>query len=354
VWAWGHNGHGQLGLGDLVHRFVPQKLTAFRGQTFWVNYSRCSDDPVPPEAAQYPMFDCANFENGVDYSSPDSQGRLGPFRVNATLTTRGAYKMTDISAGGFYTIALGHPLGTCTAAASLARKSAQSFDEEKIQMCQNSPKVFSWGLNYNGQLGLGDWRGTQSTPTVLTAFLHRRIVMIKAGFSHVLASALCWGKGFALDRSGNYTCSCAFGYKGIDCSLQCNGGASSPCNRRGTFDWQTRSYDPDRDADYDCEIDGRYACDCTEVASISQQVVCDNVQAAARAVKGTKAMTAVWNALAQVLGATIATSRLAQFAQYLVDPVYPPIPSSPASSACRRCVSDHRADRCRKAFGIYE
>jgi hypothetical protein len=165
--------------------------------------------------------------------------------------------MTDISAGGFYTIALGHPLGTCTAAASLARKSAQSFDEEKIQMCQNSPKVFSWGLNYNGQLGLGDWRGTQSTPTVLTAFLHRRIVMIKAGFSHVLASALCWGKGFALDRSGNYTCSCAFGYKGIDCSLQCNGGASSPCNRRGTFDWQTRSYDPDRDADYDCEIDGR-------------------------------------------------------------------------------------------------
>ena len=53
-----------------------------------------------------------------------------------------------------------------------------------------------------------------------------------------------------------------------------------------------------------------------EVASISQQVVCDNVQAAARAVKGTKAMTAVWNALAQVLGATIATSRLAQLAQY--------------------------------------
>ena len=67
----------------------------------------------------------------------------------------------------------------------------------------------------------------------------------------------CWGRGFARDADNElYSCNCQFGYKGIDCNIECEGGSDHPCNGKGTFDWATRRWDPFKDDKYDCEVDG--------------------------------------------------------------------------------------------------
>ena len=47
-------------------------------------------------------------------------------------------------------------------------------------------RLFMWGWNDNGQLGLGDTTG-RTTPTVVTALEGRRVVEVKLFYKHSFA-----------------------------------------------------------------------------------------------------------------------------------------------------------------------
>ena len=132
--------------------------------------------------------------------------------------------------------------------------------KDRIRFRCRPDQLYAWGLNYNGQLGLGLSDVSVPTPALLTSMQRRNVSQISAGYSHSVAAAECWGIGFVI-KGDYYSCDCEYGYKNGACNQQCNGGAETPCNLHGTFDWRNRIKDEERDARYDCEVDGTCTCE---------------------------------------------------------------------------------------------
>jgi len=222
IYTWGSNLRGQLGnnCSDNAHhdyRYVGPDLRV------------CPDSPIPirlnsPRKIHLLPF----FPDVFRYrANPDNSKR--PIMVDKPQT---------LLAGGYHNMII--------------------FEDKSVVV---------WGHNYFGQLGLGDRRrrtypvslryfetklvpapklaprdgaglSFSTIPTPLTS-RQRPLVVAGLGEHHSIVVARCEGAGFKPDGS----CDCMMGWKGVDCNIQCNGGANNSCSGRGTFDTSNRRGD---------------------------------------------------------------------------------------------------------------
>ena len=222
IFAWGANTRGQLGnncSNNAHHQY------AYMGPHKQV----CPDSPIPIR------LNSPREIHLLPYYPDIFPYRSNPDNPKLPIMTR---RPKTIITGGFHNLLV--------------------FDDASIIV---------WGHNYFGQLGLGDNR-RRIYPVPLTYFKNRlvpapnlsprdgagdsqttvpqpvrsaqrNVKVVSAGEFHSIVSAECIGAGFEPDGS----CNCRFGWKGIDCNIQCNGGANNTCSGKGTFDSSNRRGD---------------------------------------------------------------------------------------------------------------
>ena len=177
IWAWGSNGFGQLGIGNMDDLNVPQKITALsnirviatgaqhslamggagdlyawgRNAQGQLGSGNTIDSNSP--VLVYTNSDINKVSAGYDHSAlllydgtamlwgSNGYGQIGDataINSNAPITISGNLKFEQISCGGFHTLAV------------------------------SSGNLYAWGRNDKGQLGLGDF-GHRNTPTLVSA-----------------------------------------------------------------------------------------------------------------------------------------------------------------------------------------
>ncbi|NLH98444.1 MAG: cadherin-like domain-containing protein, partial [Chthonomonadales bacterium] len=151
LWAWGLNSYGQLGLGDLAQRRDPTQVTFFSGRTVTAvaagtahSLALTSDGKLWAWGRNY------YGQLGVG----DTTDRSTPVEVTALA----GQTITGLAGGGGHSLAL-------------------SADG----------KLWAWGANAWGQLGLGD-NADRSGPIEVAAFSGQTIRAIAAGSEHTLAA----------------------------------------------------------------------------------------------------------------------------------------------------------------------
>ncbi|NLI01589.1 MAG: cell wall anchor protein, partial [Chthonomonadales bacterium] len=152
VWAWGRNAYGQLGLGDTTNRTSPAEVTAFADKSVvTLAASNTHTLAITSDGRLWAWGANSSGQLGLGYTSA---GVSSPTEVTALagLTVR------RVSAGYYHTI-------------------AETEDG----------RLWAWGKNSNGQLGLGDTTD-RSTPTPVTAFGGMTITAVSAGCLHTLVN----------------------------------------------------------------------------------------------------------------------------------------------------------------------
>lgn len=226
VWGWGLNGRGQVGDGGQMARFGPVRVCA-SGQA-----APCSEflnDITAASAGGLHSLAVDTFSNVWAWGSNESS-QLGsnvgtssslPVRNNALFAQLhqipGTPSVTAIAAGGHHSLALDSrgvvwawglnadgQLGlgnfsnmvvalqlTFPAGTVITAIAGGGFYSLALDSAGN---VWAWGSNHRGQLGISSFDANRNTPVKLTLFpANTRIVAIAAGGEHSLA----------LDSGGN-------------------------------------------------------------------------------------------------------------------------------------------------------
>jgi alpha-tubulin suppressor-like RCC1 family protein len=164
VYAWGYNSYGQLGNSANTTSKVPVAVSALGSKAVAVaagaDFSLALTEAGKVYAWGYNLF--GQLGNGTTTNSN------APVEVSA-LAGKG---VVAISAGGGFALAL-----TADGA------------------------VYAWGQNVLGQLGNGTYVGTVTTPAQVTGFSGRTVVAISCGASHALAltadgAVYTWGYNY--------------------------------------------------------------------------------------------------------------------------------------------------------------
>jgi alpha-tubulin suppressor-like RCC1 family protein len=179
LFAWGHNDHGQLGLGHYNDQLYPQRVPFPPGVTHWT-FAAAGADTIFAIDQTGRMFSCgANFffQLGTGSSNFDeSTLQLVPFPAgvngwvevaggNATIAradtgdvyAAGATDLTNVYLANFTAVPL--PTNGVHLAAGRSFRSVLAGDG----------KIYSWGDNTFGQLGLGfAGSGVVTNPTPAT------------------------------------------------------------------------------------------------------------------------------------------------------------------------------------------
>ena len=187
LYVWGNNKYGQLGVGtysDMTYKNLPHLLNSLNSIS-----ARCrvgqTTDCVPAE----------------DY-----------FRIGK--------QVTNVAAGSWHTVIV------------LDRK-------EKIGYRRNYytvNRMYTFGNNDEGQLGQGDLT-LRDIPTLLVTN-NVKFHELGGNFYQSLFTQgcpphdalVCNGNGMCLEQG---VCDCYPGYKGFDCSIECDGGAENVCSGHG-------------------------------------------------------------------------------------------------------------------------
>lgn len=220
VFTWGLNDRGQLGTGDKIYRVTPQALVIKNG----------NEEVFFKEVSAGDGFTIALDEKGRVWAWGDnSQGQLGNNSNTSSLTplrvsSSGVPKFDQISAGSAHSLALGTDksvwawgknssgqLGVNSTNSSKVpvkvRNGAQSGGSYLRNVTQVSAggehslaivggRVYSWGLNSSGQLGIGN-TSSKSTPALVGGITN--VVEVSAGERYSLGldnigKAYGWGK----------------------------------------------------------------------------------------------------------------------------------------------------------------
>gem|GEM_PF-2365762 len=164
VYAWGYNSYGQLGNSANATSKVPVAVSALGSKAVAVaagaDFSLALTEAGKVYAWGYNLF--GQLGNGTTTNSN------APVEVSA-LTGKG---VVAISAGGGFALAL-----------------------------TGDGAVYAWGQNVLGQLGNGTYVGTVTTPAQVTGFSGRTVVAISCGASHALAltadgAVYTWGYNY--------------------------------------------------------------------------------------------------------------------------------------------------------------
>lgn len=131
VYAWGYNGYGQLGQGDITNRAVATQINWFTQQAIAI-----AEIIVPREGGYAIASGCVFFRttDGRVYACGyNAYGQLGSgMTTNSSLPVR------------------------CGTIGSIAKVFASAQDHTSVFAIDSSGKLYAWGRNNYGQLGLGD------------------------------------------------------------------------------------------------------------------------------------------------------------------------------------------------------
>ncbi len=145
VWAWGYNGYGELGVNDTTRRPNPINVNLLTNVVYidtGLNHNMALKDDGTLWAWGYNGFG--------QLGTGDNNNRLEPVEVLDNVAT--------VAAGANYTLAL-----------------------------KNDGTLLGWGYNSNYQLGLGD-NTQRNTPTIISNISSLgQVVKIAAGYHHSLA-----------------------------------------------------------------------------------------------------------------------------------------------------------------------
>jgi alpha-tubulin suppressor-like RCC1 family protein len=178
VFTWGRNSYGQLGLGDVNHRFSPVRVTALEPFNI-VNICAGS-------------FHClfVSSKGDVFAAGCATQGRLGRGDLKNCLVPR---SLTDLKGKHIIQTSCG---GTFSAAISgfyllISHISSFLFVFTFLwfsDVFKAMGELYTWGSNKYGQLGQGKISVT-SVPQRVTALFGKKIVNIICGRHHTTAIA---------------------------------------------------------------------------------------------------------------------------------------------------------------------
>eukprot|EP00002_Diphylleia_rotans_P012394 TRINITY_DN2423_c0_g2_i3.p1 TRINITY_DN2423_c0_g2~~TRINITY_DN2423_c0_g2_i3.p1 ORF type:complete len:371 (+),score=65.24 TRINITY_DN2423_c0_g2_i3:87-1199(+) len=163
VFTWGYGQHGQLGHGSEEYEFIPKFVKKLLGsKVIWIAAGQSHSLAISDDGAAYTWGDnaCGQLGNGTHKS----------VRYPIRMDTPADVTITRASAGFQYTLVL-----------------------------DSHGRVYSCGLNTNGQLGIGH-RKAQSSLQLVKTLMHANILAIYAGFNSAAAISdtqqlYTWGKG---------------------------------------------------------------------------------------------------------------------------------------------------------------
>ncbi len=213
LWAWGDNIHGQLGSGDLVERETPIEVTFFRDKT--LTAIAAGHHHVLAVTADGRVWAWGS-NMGGSLGLGDTTDRSVPTEVSF-LTGQ---TVVAVSAGAIQSFALTSDGklwawgGNSAGALGLGDTTHRTLPEEVtffagrtlVEVCTNwlhsfartsDGMVWAWGSNAHGVLGLGD-TVDRWTPTQVTFFAGKTVQRLASGWDHafaVTADHRLWGWG---------------------------------------------------------------------------------------------------------------------------------------------------------------
>ncbi|CAM8881824.1 unnamed protein product [Rhodiola kirilowii] len=214
VWSWGRNQNGQLGLGTSEDSLVPQKIQAFQGVSVKMVAAGAEHTVAVTEDGELYGWGWGRYGN---LGLGDRNDRLVPQKVSSSH----GEKMTQVacgwrhtisvtSLGGLYTYGwskygqLGHGNFEDHLVPHKLEALAEHFITEisggwrHTMALTSDGKLFGWGWNKFGQVGVGD-NVDHCHPAQLKFPHEQKVVQISCGWRHTLAvtcrqNVFSWGR----------------------------------------------------------------------------------------------------------------------------------------------------------------
>ncbi len=190
LYAWGNNRYGQLGIGvasDFTFKQAPAMVISLQTVS-----TRCR------EAEQPIVTGCI---------LPDDYFRMGR-------------SVTNVAAGSWHTLIF------------VIQKERIGYRRSYVEV----NRLYSMGNNDDGQLGVGDTISRNLPTLVPTNYV--KLHQVAGSFFQSMYTQgclpndwnVCMGHGLCYEQG---VCKCYAGYRGIDCSIECDGGAKTVCSGHG-------------------------------------------------------------------------------------------------------------------------
>ncbi|KAK3211431.1 hypothetical protein Dsin_016137 [Dipteronia sinensis] len=217
VQSWGRNQNGQLGLGTIEDSLVPQKIQAFQGVSIKMVAAGAEHTVAVTEDGDLYGWGWGRYGN---LGLGDRNDRLVPEKV-ATVNLQGE-KMVMVACGWRHTISVSASGGLYTYGWSKYGQLGHGDFEDhlfphKLEALHGSfisqisggwrhtmaltsdGKLYGWGWNKFGQVGVGD-NIDKCSPAQVKFPNDQKIVQISCGWRHTLAvterqNVFSWGRG---------------------------------------------------------------------------------------------------------------------------------------------------------------
>lgn len=223
IWSWGGNGLGQLGNGSALTRSSPAQIgtltnwtqaVATSNRSFFLNTSGetwgCGDNLVnEPSGAPYPglglstgfivpiPIQVGTLTTWADISAGQSHALLR--KNDKSLWSSGINQYGQLGQGNTTANFRLRQVGTLTNWSKLAASGGASFPDGSSFAIKDDNTIWSWGMNTNGVLGLGDTTDRSSPVQIgtLSNWSSIKIASVAAGAINAIktdGTLWAWGK----------------------------------------------------------------------------------------------------------------------------------------------------------------
>ncbi|KAF3439278.1 hypothetical protein FNV43_RR17554 [Rhamnella rubrinervis] len=219
VQSWGRNQNGQLGLGTTEDSLVPQKIQAFQGVSIKMVAAGAEHTAAITENGSLYGWGWGRYGN---LGLGDRDDRLVPEKVSTVHVKNLDEKMVMVACGWRHTISVSSSGGLYTYGWSKYGQLGHGDFEDhlvphKLEALKDSfisqisggwrhtmaltsdGKLYGWGWNKFGQVGVGD--NVDHCSPVQVKFPHeQKVIQISCGWRHTLAvterqNVFSWGRG---------------------------------------------------------------------------------------------------------------------------------------------------------------